>query len=223
VTITFAHAGTAYGDAQTMGDFAKGGGNSISGSAIFTTPGPATFYGDAGTMSGFASGGGNTLTGAANADNVMYGDARTLSGHAGGGGNTLIGAAGLSFLPGVVTNTMYGDGHDLQGLASGGGNTLVSGQNANDTMWGDAAVAASTAHTRANTFVFAPSNGHDTIMDFHSGRDHIDLQGFGFSSFQQIQPLFQQTSGGLDIVFDAKNGILLSGVSQVAAGDFVFS
>jgi hypothetical protein len=62
-------------------------------------------------------------------------------------------------------------------------------------------------------------------MDFHPGRDHIDLQGYGFTNFSQVEALFQQTTSGLDIVFDASNGILLSGInqSQVGAGDFVFS
>lgn len=43
------------------------------------------------------------------------------------------------------------------------------------------------------------------------------------SGFQALEQDFQQTPGGLDIVFDAKDDILLSGVSQVVAGDFVFT
>jgi hypothetical protein len=208
----------AYGDALTMTDFAKGGHNTVTGSSghDFTT-----LFGDAGTMSGFAQGGSNMVVGRATNPSIMYGDAFTLTGFARGGGNTLI-APALS--GGIVTsNTLYGDGHDLLGFASGGGNTLIGGQGANDTMWGDAAVVAATAHTRANTFEFAPSNAHDTIMDFHSGRDHIDLQGFGFSSFEQLATHFQTTANGLDIVFDANNDVLLHGVTTVTAGDFAFT
>ena len=63
------------------------------------------------------------------------------------------------------------------GFASGGGNTLTAGQGSNDTMWGGAAVVSPTATIRANTFIFNQGIGHDTIMDFRSGMDHIDLEG----------------------------------------------
>jgi Ca2+-binding RTX toxin-like protein len=90
-------------------------------------------------------------------------------------------------------------------------------------MWGGAATVSPHALIRANTFVFNQGIGHDTIMDFRSGVDHIDLEGFGLSSFQQLEPLFQTTANGLDIVFSSASSILLHGVSQVAAGDFAFS
>lgn len=60
-------------------------------------------------------------------------------------------------------------------------------------------------------------------MDFRSGEDHIDLQGLGVSNFDQLSHLFHQTASGLDIVFSASSDILLHRVSQVTAGDFVFS
>jgi hypothetical protein len=213
----------AYGDAVTMSGFAHGGGNSVTGSAAHG--GVVDLYGDAGAMSGFAAGGGNTLTAATGFPSNMYGDAYTLTDFAHGGGNTLIASAGRGPDGSPITTTMYGDGHDLLGFASGGGNTLVSAQNGDEVMWGDAATVGPFAHTRANTFVFSPPNGHDTIMDFHPGRDHIDLQGFGFTGFDQLSQDFHQTTNGLDIVFDASNDILLSGInqSQLSAGDFVFT
>jgi hypothetical protein len=154
----------------------------------------------------------------------MYGDAYELTDHASGGGNLLVGPANPHSLPmPPVDNIMYGDGFELLGAASGGGNTLVSGHNSNDSMWGDAAIVSPMAHTRANTFVFGPQNGHDTIMDFRSGEDHIALQGFGFASFEQLSTDVQQTANGLDIAFNSNNDILLHGVSQVVASDFMFS
>jgi hypothetical protein len=215
--------GSAYGDALTMTDFARGGENTVTGSTELTVGTTQNLYGDAGTLSGHARGGDNLVEGAAQNSTVMYGDAATLQDHARGGGNTLIGASGIAGSGDAITNTMYGDGHDLLDHASGGGNTLVSGANAEDIMWGDAAVVSSTAHTRANTFVFAPQNGQDTIMDFRSGTDHIDLQGFGFNDFQQLSQLFHTTANGLDIILDANDSILLHGVSHVGAGDFVFT
>ena len=118
---------------------------------------------------------------------------------------------------------MYGDGFEQLGFASGGGNTLTAGGQVDDIMWGGAAMVSRFAHIAANTFVFNQGIGHDTIMDFRSGVDHIDLEGFGLSSFQQLEPLLQTTANGLDVVFNSTSSILLHGVSQVAAGDFVFS
>jgi len=213
----------AYGDALTMTDLARGGGNTVTGSVLASPAGAMPLFGDAGTMSGFASGGCNTLQGVAGSSTVMYGDAQTLSDHASGGGNTLIGASLGGAPAGEVTNTMYGDGQQMLGFASGGNNTLTAGQGSNDTMWGGAATVSPTAHIAANAFVFHQGIGHDTIMDFRSGVDHIDLQGFGLNSFQQLEQLFQTTANGLDIVFNASSDILLHGVSQAASGDFVFS
>jgi hypothetical protein len=209
----------AYGDAYAMTDHATGGHNAVTGQSALDV---AALYGDAYTLSGSAAGGHNTVT--AVGTSVMYGDAYQLADHASGGGNLLIGPAHPAPLPMPPVDTlMYGDGYALLGAASGGGNTLVSGQASNETMWGDAAIVSPTAHTRANTFEFGPQNGHDTVMDFHPGEDHIALQGLGVSSFAQLSPHLQQTAGGVDIVFDADNDILLHGVSQVTGGDFLFA
>ena len=209
----------AYGDAYLMTSFAGGGDNTVT--ADIGLGGPANLYGDAYTLSGFASGGHNTLSGSSpgpDATWVMYGDAYELADFAHGGGNLLTSPSST-----IAPVTMYGDGYELLGFASGGGNTLVAGQQVDDIMYGDAAIVSPSAQTRANTFDFSPGIGQDVIMDFRSGEDHIDLQGFGLSSFQQLEQLFQTTANGLDIVFNSSSSILLHGVSQVAAGDFVFS
>jgi len=221
VTVISALEGSAYGDALTMSGFATGGFNTVTGAT--TESRVQTLYGDAGSMSGFASGGHNTLIGTTDTSFVMYGDAATLSDFASGGGNTLTGASASGANAPPVSNLMYGDGHDLLTFASGGGNTLVSGQGADDTMWGDAAVVSPFATTLANKFVFAPGNAHDTIMDFRSGMDHIDLRSFGFTDFAELEKFFQGSPFGLDIVFDDNNDILLYGVTQVAEGDFLLA
>jgi Ca2+-binding RTX toxin-like protein len=122
---------------------------------------------------------------------------------------------------------MYGDGYELLGFAVGGGNTLIVAGSGLKDLWGGAAIVSPTAQIGPNTFEFLPVSNPtfstDTIMDFRSGEDHIDLQGFGISSFQQLEQDFHPTASGLDIVFGPNNDILLHGVSQVVAGDFVFT
>lgn len=237
---------TAYGDALNMTDFTKGGFNTVSaqngrgGGLVFGDAGfmsgfasgghntlhGSEAYGDAFQMSGFATGGHNTLDGASGPfPDTLYGDAFTVSGFAHGGGNTLTAAPFNN-----ENNLLYGDAHDLLGFATGGGNTLIFGFDSSNTVWGGAANVSPTAHVAPNTFVMHQGTGHSVIMDFRPGEDHIDLQGFGLTSFDQLAALFQQTSAGLDIVFATVNGhiendLLLSGVnqSQVSAGDFMFS
>lgn len=78
---------------------------------------------------------------------------------------------------------MYGDGYDMLGFASGAGNTLTAGQSSNDTLRGGAAIVLPFAHV----FVFHQGIGQEVIIDFRSGEDHIDLRGFGLSSFEQLE------------------------------------
>jgi Ca2+-binding RTX toxin-like protein len=202
-----------------MTNFAKGGFNTVTASV--SLGGPANVYGDAYTLSGFASGGHNILTASSpgpNGDFTLYGDAFELTDFAKGGDNQLTSPSRT-----INPVTMYGDGFEQLGFASGGGNTLIAGQQVDDIMWGGAAIVSTTARIAANTFVFNQGIGHDTIMDFRSGVDHIDIEGFGINNFQQLEQLFQTTANGLDIVFSSSSDILLHGVSQVVAGDFVFS
>ena len=202
VAATFAQA-TGYGDAKTMSGHAQGGNDSLSGSA----PGPFAMYGDAETMSGFAHGGADTL------DTGGYGDARTLNDHAQGGDDVLYGG---------FQNPLYGDGLELLGHAQGGNDTLISGAGA-DTMYGDAQTVAPGARTGADLFVFSPPNGQDQIMDFEPGKDHIELKGSGFTSFQDLASHIQDTVAGSLISFDASDSILVANVHQLGAGDFVFT
>jgi hypothetical protein len=205
------------GDAETMSGHASGGFNVITG---LGTRGAITLAGDALTMSGQAQGGHNQLTG--NEAQVMYGDAQTISGFAQGGHNTLVDTTTIGEVISGQT-TMYGDGQSLLGHASGGFNTLVSGF-ADDIMWGSAATVSPNATVGPDTFVFSPPNGHDQIMDFRPGVDLIELNGFGFTSFDQLKADFQTTPDGVLIGFDALNSILLHGVTvaQLSPSDFLF-
>jgi Ca2+-binding RTX toxin-like protein len=117
---------------------------------------------------------------------------------------------------------MYGDGYELLGDAVGGGNTLISG-NSSDIMYGDAAIVSATAKISGDTFEFMPHNGYDQIMDFHQGLDRIDLQGFGFGSFDQLAPHIVSTAHGELISFDATDSILVVGVSQLTPTDLLFT
>ncbi|CAN7647806.1 hypothetical protein LJR225_005083 [Phenylobacterium sp. LjRoot225] len=209
-----------YGDAFTITDQGQGGDDTI---AIQEIDQGAVGYGDAGTMSGHSRGGDDLLS-AANAGygQVLYGDAQTLTGLAHGGDDTLVAPLAPSFFG--PTTSMFGDGSTLADHARGGDDVLISGHG-DDVMWGDAAVVGPRATTGADRFVFAQQNGHDQIMDFQLGKDHIELDGFGFSGFEELAANFQTTSEGVLISFDADADILVRNVSvnQLHSADFILT
>jgi hypothetical protein len=207
----------AYGDAQTLTDYAHGGDDAVQGSFALPYLYDAVLFGDGAVLSGHASGGNDTVTGS-----TAYGDAKTLTDDAQGGDDLVQGSftAQAPFGP----NRLYGDGAELSGHAHGGDDTLVGGAGSN-LMWGDAASVAATATTGADLFVFQANHRHDQIMDFQVGKDRIEVDGFGFTGFVDLSSHFQTTANGVLISFDADNTVLVHGVTvgQLSAGDFVFA
>jgi hypothetical protein len=211
-------SGLGYGDAYLITDRGHGGNDTITN---FSGDFAGQSFGDAATMSGHARGGDDLLVvhgfGAA-----IYGDAQTMTGHAQGGNDTL---EAPSSTPASVVSALYGDGETLADRARGGDDVLISGRQADDQMWGDAAVVGPHATRGADRFVFAPQNGEDQIMDFQPGKDHIELDGFGFTSFGAVATHFQPTADGVLISFDADDGVLVRNVAvnQLHAADFILT
>ena len=78
-------------------------------------------------------------------------------------------------------------------LTGGAGDDVLTGGAGDDIVTGGAGddiVSGGTAGTGdgADHFVFAPDSGNDEIVDFNAGSgDIIDIAGYGFSSFEQLQ------------------------------------
>jgi hypothetical protein len=216
ISIIAAQNATAYGDAILMTDQAVGGNDSIE--ANFGVA-DSRLVGDAETMTGHATGGDDSLTstdvrrGAIIDHAELYGDGVHLADHARGGDDVLRGSASFD-------SVMFGDGAQLLDHASGGNDTLSSAEGS-DTMWGDAPVVGPQAATGADLFVIS-AGGHDQIMDFQPGKDHIEL--FSFANFQQLSPELQNTGDGVLIALGPNSDLLIRGVTagQLSVGDFIF-
>lgn len=107
-----------------------------------------------------------------------------------------------------------GDANDF--LVGGAGNDRLIGGLGDDQLLGGGG---------ADTFVFRDAPGNDTIVDFVSGTDKIDLSAFGIDESAVTSmtigantTLFVNTSGGLLADFT----ITLANAGAPAAGDFVF-
>lgn len=129
---------------------------------------------------------------------------------AGGGGNDpLIGDDG--------NNRMRG----------GAGNDLIAGGAGDDNLNGGA---------DADTFVFDPNAGHDTITGFEDGLDVIDARGIlGVQTHGEVFAFFDSTGDGivniaddnvfyaqgrLTLAFTADDSVTLFGVKSLAETDF---
>ena len=104
-------------------------------------------------------------------------------------------------------------------LTGGAGNDVFTGGAGNDTLSG-----GTSAGDGADHFIFAPGSGDDEILGFHAGSgDIIDIAGYGFSSFEQLQ------EEGRITVVDGHTHITLSDADSIeihetglTANDFLF-
>ncbi len=219
------HSGLVlYGDAYTMRERAVGGQDTLTGAEFAGS----WLYGDAYDLTDDARGGNDHLIGGVFGGAQMWGDGFQLSGSAVGGNDTIAGGSSDFSHTQPAGTDMYGDGQILSDHATAGDDVLISGQFADDRMWGDGDVVGPNVVRGHNQFVFGPSNGQDSIMDFNPGHDRIVLQGVGPGSFAALAPNIHQVPGGVEVMLfigDYPAGIdsiFVKGVSQLTAADFLF-
>jgi Ca2+-binding RTX toxin-like protein len=145
-----------------------------------------------------SGGGGNdSLSGGAGDDNL----------DAGSGNNTLAGGAGDDYASGGagIDSISAGDGNDT--IIGGAGNDILAGARGNDL------------------FVFGAGFGHDTVIDFTPGADHLQFLGVGFSSFADVMAHALQSGTNVIITDPAGDIVQLNNVllKSLHAGDFLFA
>lgn len=125
----------------------------------------------------------------------------------------------------LLGTTPFGVGNELDNLLigndvsnwllGGAGNDTINGGRGNDVLFGEAG---------ADLFVFEPGTGVDTIGDFTPGEDRIQLLGFGFSSFAQLQSRMRQVGPNMAIDLAPGDIVILNGVNKanLTAADFLF-
>lgn len=155
-----ADADTIYGDAGNDVVHGDAGNDSIYGGS-----GNDELYGDAGTDTIYGGSGNDTIYGGADAD-VLHGEAGNDQIEGGLGNDTIYGGAGNdSILGDDGADTIYGDaGNDI--INGGLGDDLVYGGMGNDLLTGDAG---------NDVFVFEARGGRDTITDFTTGEDTLNI------------------------------------------------
>lgn len=197
------------------------------------------------TVSG--STGNDTLDGGSGADELW----------AGGGDDSAQGGNGRDSVGGAAGNDTLSGGNGNDELYGGNGNDSLSGDAGADFLWGDAGVDrlaggwgadTLTGGADIDTFVFnvAPgSGGSDTVTDFVSGTDKLEISRAAFklngtgntlwaerltlgtsASETNDRFVFDGTTGNLYYDADGSNAgaqvlfVTLAGVTSITAGDF---
>lgn len=177
----------AKGDDTISGDAGKdtlngeGGNDSISGGvgndSVSGSIGDDTLRGDAGKDTVDGGGGNDNIAGGAGNDSLTGGnDNDTVNGDA--GKDTIDGGNGNDRVNGGADDDFVNGGSGNDTVIGGAGNDFLVGGDHNDLFLFDTFGDSSAAPER------------DTILDFDTGRDVIDLRGFNLSAtnLQVIQP-----------------------------------
>ena len=133
--------------------------------------------------------------------------------------NTILGGSANDVINGTLGNDYIdgGAGHDT--LTGSGGNDTIVGGTGNDTLRGGEG---------DDTFVFQLASGQDSVNDFDTGQDVIDISGWSISDTSNdgiINDLsLTENNNGVVIEFDGNNTVTLVGVSIVdlVESNFIF-
>lgn len=134
---------------------------------------------------------------------------------AGRGNDAVLGGNGRDILLG-------GSGNDL--LKGDAGRDMLYGEGGSDTLNGGTGRDMLFGGAGADVFAFGPGSGHDVIAGFSQG-DRIDLSGYGYTGFGQIQHLIADTGTATTILLSSHDSIRLRGVEpgELVAADFLFA
>jgi hypothetical protein len=197
--------------AETVGSIGNGS------DLIFGNSSQLFFVGTIGSATVFGGTGSDTFFGGTGPDLV----------HGGTGGNNLLFAGtGAATLFGAGSgDELFAAGTQGQALHAGIGNeTLFGGFSSGpDTFFGSAGNASITAGDGTNQFVFVDgqAGGTASIQAFMSGRDQIDLLGYGKNEVAQALKSQDNTNGSTTIRLTDHTTITFAGVANLTAADFV--
>ena len=214
ITATGKHRDLVYGGSSKLFFVASEGSATILGGSgsdtFFGGKGPDLVYGGTGGNNFLMAGTGHaTLFGGGSDDQLIASGNKSQALHAGAGNETLSGL----FSSGA--DTFYGSGGSTQIIGGFGADTFVAGTGA----------ATITAGFSKNLFVFTDgqAGGTESIAGFISGRDLVDLQGYGKNEVTKALKSQHLTPGGDVITLSDNTTITFAGVSSLSASDFVTS
>lgn len=167
------------------------------------------------------------FTGSAGADTMAgYGLDDVLLGNAGndnlqgnGGNDLLLGGRGRDVvLGGSGSDTLHGGSGDDR-LGGGAGADILSGGAGNDRLTGAGGADRLTGGAGADVFVFGASAGRDTVTDFDTSADRLDVSGMGVAGLADFA--ITETGEGVTLAH-GRVAITLLGLTEADLSDGLF-
>jgi Ca2+-binding RTX toxin-like protein len=166
--------------------------------------------------------GNDTLIGGNGNDTVSYGDATSGVTVSLADAGPHVTSAGSDTFSGIenLTGSIYNDT-----LTGDAGANILFGGDGDDILNGGAGIDILTGGTGADTFVFGHGTNQDTVGDFVSGSDKLDLTAFGFANFAAVQAATHDVGGNAVIDLGGGDTVTLTGVttSQLQSGDVILT
>ena len=183
--------------------------------------------------------GNDTVFGGADKDSLDGGNGNDVL-WTGSGNDTAIGGAGNDFLDGADGNDSLDAGNGLDTVSGGGGRDVILGGGGKDSLdggTGNDTVNGGTGEdiiiggmgndvliggSGSDIFEFATASGTDRISDFRQGFDRIDLSGWGYDDFSDVNLATAGT--GVRITFTPWDSLLIdrATVADFDSSDFIF-
>ena len=139
-------------------------------------------------------------------DDILAGDRRDNDIDGGAGNDTLYGGPG--------------GGDDV--MAGGLGNDRLFGGQGDDTLIGGPGDDRLAGGAGADVFVFGPGDGVDTVTDFSSGTDKVDLTAFEIEGIEDVAMTTGDDGVTVDLGDIDGGTILLADLTTLPeAGDFL--
>lgn len=115
-------------------------------------------------------------------------------------------------------------GNEVANVLSGlGGNDVLNGFEGNDTLIGGTGTDTLTGGAGDDVFVFANDGSTDTITDFQSGHDRIDLSGIGGATSAYVSYDATHHQVAIDTNHDGTADMFINVLgSSPVSGDYIF-
>jgi len=197
------------------------------GEEVTTGTGTDAIWAGSGDDLVYGAAGNDALGGGTDDDTIFAGGGNdTVYGGKGTGADNIDGGAGNDVIFSGQGNDTLSGGAGNDDLFSGAGTDQVDGGAGNDTLWGGGGNDQFTGGSGADTFVFEVGHGDDTVTDFSTGSDILQLSDTttDFTSVADVQAA--ATAQGNDVLIDLGGGdsVLLEDVSiaDLANVEYVF-
>ena len=151
-------------------------------------------------------------------DQVLSYVSYDLSGTASGVENAWLAWGNINLIGNDLDNRLTGYTGDNR-LDGGNGNDTLRGGAGNDVLIGGAGNDALYGEADNDVFVFSPGSGRDTVFDFSTTEDRLDLRDYGIDTAAELAPYASNVGPHLVVDFGSDNVITIHNLQWAQVTD----